>query len=232
MSVIQPFREAQRVYCAGPLFNEPERQEMNQIADALRSAGFDPFVPHADGMEFAQLEPYLANQGCPRDVAGRVLHEAIFAMDVYQVILGCGSLVLNMNGRVPDEGAVAEATMAWTLGKPVIIFKADARSKIAGRDNPLIVGQTGFETIGKIEQLGEALSRRIGELALEVDWQVPCAPHMRETLSAGEQLWSRLTAFGAERPVPELAEVVWELFGPKEMLVGDGTFRFPPAALS
>lgn len=29
-----------RVYCSGPLFNEKEREEMQQIADALEKAGF------------------------------------------------------------------------------------------------------------------------------------------------------------------------------------------------
>src|SRR5690348_8036103 len=144
---IYPHRETQRVYCAGPLFNEPERREMSSIAVSLRQVGFEPFVPHADGLEFAKVQPHLAAQGYDPAAAGRLLHEAIFALDVYQVVIGCGSLVMNMNGRVPDEGAVSEAAMAWILGKPVVIYKADARTKVSSRDNPLVVGLSDFETI-------------------------------------------------------------------------------------
>jgi nucleoside 2-deoxyribosyltransferase len=92
MRELFPFRHQGRVYCAGPLFNEAERREMLLIGDALRLAGFEPFVPHADGMEFAQLEPCLVGRGCEPSAAGRVLHQAIFALDVYQVMAGCGRL--------------------------------------------------------------------------------------------------------------------------------------------
>ncbi|HEY5313194.1 MAG TPA: nucleoside 2-deoxyribosyltransferase [Pirellulales bacterium] len=214
MRELFPFRHQRRVYCAGPLFNEAERREMVLIADALRLADFDPFVPHADGMEFAQLEPCLVGRGCEPSAAGQVLHQAIFALDVYQVMAGCASLVLNMNGRVPDEGAVAEAAMAWTLGKPIVIFKADARSKIAGRDNPLIVGQTDFETVEKIEWLPERLLARQAEIAFDTDHCVPCPRHLQRTLSAGERLWDRLQDFGGARPSEPLVDLILELFEP------------------
>jgi nucleoside 2-deoxyribosyltransferase len=202
------------VYCAGPLFNDAERREMMLIGEALRGAGFDPFVPHADGMEFAQLEPFLVDRGYDPVQAGQVLHQAIFALDVYQVMLGCGSLVMNLNGRVPDEGAVAEAAMAWTLGKPIVIFKADARSKIAGRDNPLIVGQTAFETVDRIELLAERLLARQAELEFDPDCEMPCPAHLRPTLAAGEQLWERLARLDGLRPTEQVAELVLELFEP------------------
>jgi nucleoside 2-deoxyribosyltransferase len=214
MRELYPFRHQRRVYCAGPLFNEAERREMLLIADALRAADFEPFVPHADGMEFAQLEPCLVGRGCEPSAAGQVLHQAIFALDVYQVMAGCASLVLNMNGRVPDEGAVAEAAMAWTLGKPIVIFKADARSKIAGRDNPLIVGQTDFETVEKIEWLPERLLARQVEVAFDAGHRVPCPPHLQRTLAAGERLWDRLQDFGATRPSEPLVDLILELFEP------------------
>lgn len=142
-----PLREMRRVYCAGPLFNEAERLEMLRIADALNAAGFKTFVPHSDGMEFALVRPHLVASGHASERVGQWLHEAIFALDTYQVVVRCGSLVFNMNGRVPDEGAVAESTMAWMLGKPVVIYKDDCRSFVTGRDNPLVVGPGGFETV-------------------------------------------------------------------------------------
>ncbi|HYL80063.1 MAG TPA: hypothetical protein VEU07_04570, partial [Candidatus Acidoferrum sp.] len=42
-----------RIYCAGPLFNRPEQEEMAEIARALAGAGFSTFLPHKDGFVFA-----------------------------------------------------------------------------------------------------------------------------------------------------------------------------------
>lgn len=214
MQQLFPFRNQRRVYCAGPLFNEAERREMLLIGEHLRRAGFEPFVPHDDGMEFVQLKPCLVGRGCKPELAGQVLHQAIFALDVYQVIAGCASLVLNMNGRVPDEGAVAEAAMAWTLGKPIVIFKADARSKIAGRDNPLIVGQADFETVDEIEALAPRLAARQSEIDFDPEHCVACPAHLRRTLAAGERLWQRMQEFGRARPAEPLVDLIVELFEP------------------
>jgi len=213
MTTIHPLRYLRRVYCAGPLFNEAERGEMTRIAGVLRRAGFEPFVPHSDGMEFAKLQPYLIEQGCDAALAGQWLHAAIFALDTYQVVVGCGSLIFNMNGRVPDEGAVAEATMAWMLGKPVVLFKEDARSAIAGRDNPLVIGPARFNTVSEMDQLGDHLEAAIGELSITTDWEMPCPPHLHETIRAGGRLWQSLCALGAERDLAPVAETVLELFG-------------------
>lgn len=212
MAGIFPYRHLRRVYCAGPLFNAMERDEMTQIGQALAAAGFETFVPHADSLEFAELHPYLSARGFDPAEIGQLLHRAIFAVDVYQVVCGCGSLVFNMNGRVPDEGAVAEAAMAWTLGKPIVIYKDDARSKIAGRDNPLLVGQADFETVSEIEHLGPRLAARQIELELDPDCRVPCPPQLERTLSLGGRLWQRLEALGTERPLAELAEAVLGVF--------------------
>jgi nucleoside 2-deoxyribosyltransferase len=219
---IYPLRESRRVYCAGPLFNEPERREMTSIADSLRQTGFEPFVPHADGLEFAKVQPYLAAQGYDAAAAGRLLHEAIFALDVYQVVVGCGSLVMNMNGRVPDEGAVAEAAMAWTLGKPIVIYKADARTKVTGRDNPLVVGLSDFETVEEIAELGQALVARQAELRLDPDTGIVCPPHLCKTLAAGQRLWQHLRAMGVGRPSDKVAEVVMAEFGRPTLSFGAG----------
>ncbi len=212
--MILPFQNPRRVYCAGPLFNQAERDEMLQIAAALREGGFEPFVPHADGMEFAKVRPQLIAGGCDPVDVGHWLHAAIFALDVYQVVVGCGSLVFNMNGRVPDEGAVAETTMAWMLGKPIVLFKEDARSAIAGRDNPLIVGQARFTAVTEIGDLAAALAEQVALAQCEPAQRVACPPHLLETVLAGERLWSELEALGARRDTQPVADLVLELFGP------------------
>ncbi len=211
-SNICPFQHPRRVYCAGPLFNAAERQEMLRLAEVLAGAGFEPFVPHADGMEFAQVRPYLVSQGFPPAEVGQLLHEAVFALDIYQVAAGCGSLVFNMNGRVPDEGGVAELTLAWTLGKPVVLFKEDARSAISARDNPLLVGQSDFITLSELDEVPGALARKILEEAPAPDHQVALPPRLARAVESGRELWRRLEALGAERPSDAVAQIVRELF--------------------
>lgn len=220
MKTICPMDNLRRVYCAGPLFNAAERREMLEISAVLRAAGFETFVPHSDGMEFAQVLPYMISQGHDRAFAGQCIHEAVFALDTYHVLVGCGSLVFNMNGRTPDEGGVAEMSMAWMAGKPIVIFKEDARSAIAGRDNPLLVGQTGFDTVTELSEIPPALARRIEALDLDEQWRLPCPPHVAAVLAAGETFWSRVQTLGEERPAEVLAEWMLELFSPARQLTG------------
>src|SRR5687767_8611165 len=101
-----PARKRTCVYCAGPLFNQSERDEMTAIADALCDAGYDVYLPHRDGMEFRLILEVLVERGWTPATAAHFLHAAIFALDVYQLAVECDALVWNLNGRVPDEGAV------------------------------------------------------------------------------------------------------------------------------
>ena len=117
--------EKLRVYCAGPLFNRAEREEMTQIADCLCREGYDVYLPHRDGMEFRLVHEVLVERGWGAPIAGAFLHAAIFALDVYQLVVECDAMVWNLNGRTPDEGAVSEAAMAWTLGKPLVAYRDD-----------------------------------------------------------------------------------------------------------
>ena len=209
---IHPFAHQRRVYCAGPLFNRAERREMEEIAATLVSDGFEVFVPHADGMEFAKVLPYLREQGHPSEAAGQWLHAAVFALDTYQVVEGCGSLVFNMNGRTPDEGGVAELTMAWMLGKPCVVFKEDVRTKIAGRDNPLVVGQVDFSTVSSMALISPALAAEIAKCDVESSHSTVLGGNVAQAVRTGKEFWRELTKLGAERPEEAVAEIVLGMF--------------------
>lgn len=148
-----------RIYCAGPLFNDPERLEMQQIAEALERVGHETFLPHRDGLEFSQLLPALVDIGVAQDQADGVLQRAIFSLDVYQLLVGCEGVVVNLNGRVPDEGSVVEASLAWHAAKPLVLYKRDARTLLDGSDNPMLSGLGGFEVVRAIDQLPQALEQ-------------------------------------------------------------------------
>jgi hypothetical protein len=88
-----------------------------------------------------------------------MVQAAIFWLDTFEVVLGCQGLVANLNGRVPDEGAVAEAAMAWTAGKAVVLYKSDSRSLVHGHDNPLVAGLGQFVAVSTIPEVAYAFAQ-------------------------------------------------------------------------
>jgi len=202
------------VYCAGPLFNQSERDEMAAIADVVVSQGHSVFLPHRDGMEFRLVREALMEQGWDPEIAGSFLHEAIFALDVYQLAVACDAMVWNLNGRVPDEGAVSEAAIAWTLGKPLIGFQDDARSLIAGRINPLLVGLVDFVTVCRIKDIPAALeAERLKTKVNPIDHnRLPAK--LKTAVERGAELWSALRKEKAEGENKIIADCVANLFAP------------------
>lgn len=145
------------VYCAGPLFNPPEREEMARIAQVVEDAGHKTFLPQRDGLEFAKLVPALIAKGMTPQEAAHAMECAVFNLDVYKVLGWSDVVVANLNGRVPDEGMVVEAALAWHGKKGLVLYKDDVRSLIAGSDNPMVRGLTDFEAVSEIAALPEAI---------------------------------------------------------------------------
>ena len=147
---------------------------MTSIARVLEDAGYETFLPHRDGIEAyvmgAADHPLLG--GILGRTVSRQVSKAIFALDVYQVVEGCDALVLNMNGRVPDEGAVSETAIAFAVGKPRVIYKQDERSLVAGADNSMLLGLSPtFSTVSDVEELPSALERAIASTEIPlVSW--------------------------------------------------------------
>jgi nucleoside 2-deoxyribosyltransferase len=170
-----------RAYCAGPLFNAAERAEMDSIARTLEAAGYATFLPHRDGLEFARLKPELEKLGASADEAARILDRAIFSLDTYQLLRRCDVVVANLNGRVADEGTVVEASLAWHAGKPLVLFKADARSMLGGSDNPMLTGLGEFDVVDRLSALPQAVDEAIARNR---------ARRVEETLSRGAEIAS------------------------------------------
>lgn len=203
-----------RVYCAGPLFNPAERAEMTAIADRLIESGHSVYLPHRDGMEFRRILDVLEDRGWSMPTAGQFLHSAIFALDVFQLAEHCDSMVWNLNGRVPDEGAVSEAAMAWTLGIPMVAFSDDARSLIEGRINPLLVGMVRFQLVRSIPEIPAALEAEVARS--NSDRPRHLSPAMQQTVDQGRRLWECMLEMGAQFNNVRIADVVIELFAPRQ----------------
>ena len=185
---------AERVYCAGPLFNQKEQEEMAEIAKVFESAQFETFLPQRDGLEFAICTEQLTAEGLDATQAATLVAKAIFSLDVYQVVEDCDAIVVNLNGRVPDEGAVSEAALAWCSGKVVIGYKADHRSVFLGQDNPLVAGLFDF----KIHDSMAALVTALREALASRPSREKMLGHRRQELQLhlefGRRLWDAMRA--------------------------------------
>ena len=85
---------------------------MQASADVLEEGSYKTFLPQRDGLEPLVLPALESPLKMFQGLLGDTIDQAIFAVDVYQLASECDALVFNMNGRVPDEGAVAEAAIA------------------------------------------------------------------------------------------------------------------------
>lgn len=148
-----------RIYCSGPLFCAEEVGGMTAIAQTLEHAGHDTFLPHRDG-----LEPYVlrfgnsALPGLLPGVRGGVDY-AIFALDVYELVECCDAIVCNLNGRVPDEGMIVEASIAYAVGKPLVLYKADSRAPFGGHDNAMLTALASGGIEDRIDRLPERVEK-------------------------------------------------------------------------
>lgn len=169
----------QRIYCAGPLFNEPEKREMAEISAMLEGAGYETFLPQRDGLELSRLQPELSAFVGDSAQAASLVDRAIFSLDAYKLLGWAHGVVVNLNGRVPDEGTVVEAALGWHSGKAVVLYKRDERAPFSARDNPMLTGLVE----------GEAVSA-IAELPAAVEQALAASNHQRvaATLTRGERI--------------------------------------------
>ena len=126
----QEVRTGKRVYFAGPLFNQSEKDFNLKLVQVLEEYGYQVFLPQRDGIEAALLEGKSEQE----------LIEMIFSLDESEV-LKADIIFMNLDGRVPDEGACVELGIAYASGKRCYGFKTDTRSVELGMDlNPMISG--------------------------------------------------------------------------------------------
>jgi nucleoside 2-deoxyribosyltransferase len=155
--------EKSRIYCSGPLFCAEEVGGMSAIAKVIEDAGFQTFLPHRDG-----LEAYLMRFGNTSFLSTISLIRsridyAIFSLDVYELIERCDAVVCNLNGRVPDEGMIVEAAIAYAAGKPLVLFKDDSRAPFGGYDNSMLTSLTRGKIVKKLKEIPSALRHEMSE---------------------------------------------------------------------
>ena len=143
-----------KVYFASPMFNQAEKEYNLKITKLLEEFGYQVFLPQRDGIEAAKLEGKTEEE----------LIKMIFDLDAGEV-RKADIIFMNIDGRVPDEGACVELGIAYGIGKRCYGFKTDSHSVEMGLDmNPMISGCMikifkNFDSDKMIEELKQYLSK-------------------------------------------------------------------------
>ena len=139
-----------KVYFAAPLFSQMEKDYNLELTKVLEDHGYEVFLPQRDGYLAAELEGKSEEEKT----------EMIFEKDVSE-ILKADIVLMNLDGRVPDEGACVELGIAYANNKRCYGVKTDVRSIQKDMDlNPMITGcftklfenYDGDELIEELEQ--------------------------------------------------------------------------------
>ena len=122
-----------KIYCAGPLFSQAEREFNEKVAKELRGKGFDVFLPQ-ENSSLTEIPD--------TDEKRRKVMCGFFAKDI-EAIESSDILLMILDGRVPDEGACFELGYAYARGKICVGLKTDTRVSEMGTDNAMLVGSLG-----------------------------------------------------------------------------------------
>lgn len=148
-----------KVFLSGPMGSMAEIEGQMALRKVLEPA-YHVYLAPTDGVEMRSLIELIAD---PAAFSKQFLQAALlvqqigWAQEMYQ-LLSCDALVLNMDGRVPDEGAVVEATTAYMSGKPVVIFKDTAVTFWDFFNNPMVAALDGsWQVVSQRTKLSAAV---------------------------------------------------------------------------
>jgi nucleoside 2-deoxyribosyltransferase len=133
-----------RLYIAGPLFCEAERSYNRHIRDELAKHGYEALLPQDNSADIPE-GPMPPDEGL--EVSRKVFRKDLEMLD------SCDALVLNLDGRVPDEGACVELGYAYARGMPCFGLKTDIRTAEYGMDNMMITGALDGGIARSVEEL-------------------------------------------------------------------------------
>jgi nucleoside 2-deoxyribosyltransferase len=186
----------QIIYLAGPFCAPEEKFIMEMMTGVLARRSYDTYLSWRDGLEGSYLNGVLSDR--PENEI-EALGKASFALEMFQLVSRCCGLVLNMNGRVPDEGAIFKAAVVFAAGKPVVIYKRDHRTAFFGWDNSMVSGLTHtFAAVNRLNQLPRAMDKAMRKFQpAQCDSRFQLCAH-RPEIRLGEALWDYLALYRKE----------------------------------
>ena len=100
-----------KVYIAGPLFDDHERDYLEKIAGLLEAIGYQTFLPHRDA-------------GLVEGEFTEIKKSEIFDTDMH-ALNDADIVVALLTGRDVDSGTAAEVGIAYSQGKKLIGINAN-----------------------------------------------------------------------------------------------------------
>ncbi len=199
-----------KIFLSGPMNSSSDVNGQLAISAVLKPT-FNVYLAPVDGVEMLSLIDLLAD---PKSLSPLFLRAALlvqqigWAHEIYQ-LLSCDALVLNMDGRVPDEGAVVEAATAYMAGKPVVIYKSTAVTFWDFFNNPMVAAlDSTWEPIADVCKLREALSDALDDPPAGSGFVYARPPNIDAAYQFGEwvsanlrPLMAALEAAAADLPV-------------------------------
>lgn len=198
------------VYCSGPMFSVGDKSEQQTIASALESAGYTTYLPQRDGIEVGKVMQLVDHPLLDGRIAEAIMLEVrkwVFALDMYQLLERCQSLVFNLDGRTPDDGSVVETAAAFTAGKPIVIYKTTPITMLAGADNPMVEGMSSiWAYVDEASAVPPALAKAI---AAAKPYTYSGPPNVTSLMREGNEVWDVLETLRGH-PTDTPAElIVW-----------------------
>jgi nucleoside 2-deoxyribosyltransferase len=147
-----------RVYLAGPLFSEAEKNFNKQLRDLL-SSHCSVYLPQDDGGLLVEM----VTAGIPPTEATTM----IFQKDIEEV-KKCDIFLIILDGRTVDEGACVELGLAFGLNKECVGLQTDPRRLLSFGNNPMITGalHRTFHSVDEVVGFFSAASNRYQYLRL------------------------------------------------------------------
>jgi len=125
-----------RVYLAGPLFTQAERDFDSTLAARLEGAGYTVFLPQRDS-------PPATGEGYP----GRVFKADVEALKQAAVVVAV------CDGPQVDDGTAWEIGYAFARGIPVIGLRTDLRAVRPGEKINLMIEQSLTAMASSLDEL-------------------------------------------------------------------------------
>lgn len=146
-----PLGDHMRAYIAGPLFCQAEREYNLKLKERLSEFSIEAILPQDSDMLFEAEK--MGDSAYAAEAAKKIFERDLALLE------SCDVLVINLDGRVPDEGACVELGYAYAKGIPAYGIKTDVRVSEFGIDNMMIAGMLGDRIAHTPEDLAKMILR-------------------------------------------------------------------------
>lgn len=134
-----------KIYIAGPLFNDHEKNYLESIAFELESNGFECFLPHRDQTGIDQDE--LKNNNMSQKTKDRIFQNDLNALEESDMTVAL------ITGQDIDSGTCAEIGFTFSNNKHVLAIDAGER-----RYRNLFVEGMISKTVNSVNEIISAIN--------------------------------------------------------------------------